>query len=372
VKEDARRAPRDRIPPRAPPRVPGSYAAPSTPWRSAPVLAIALLPLRAFPGFTFLYAGLDKLLDPTFLDAASATSIHGQMLAFARFSPLGDLLRASLPLAVPIGVLIAVAEIGVGVGVLTGLAYHVAAAGGAALSLLFWLTASWSTRPYYYGGDLPYLLGFVTLALAGHGGVAVARRWLASVPQDQPGRAIRATSTERRVLLQTGLLALVSFIVASLAVPLRALGVRLGESGATAGSAEPSLAPTGSSPASGPSPAPSISTGGIQVATIAAVEQAGVAAFRIPFSAPSPLPAGDPGVVVHLPDGSFVAFDTICTHAGCTVEWDAADAVLLCPCHDAAFDPSHDGAVIAGPAPSPLSKLPIRVDTASGTILLAP
>jgi Rieske Fe-S protein len=53
------------------------------------------------------------------------------------------------------------------------------------------------------------------------------------------------------------------------------------------------------------------------------------------------------------------------------VEWAATDAVLLGPCHSAAFDPAHDGAVIDGPAPSPLSKLPIRVDTASGSIFLA-
>jgi Rieske Fe-S protein len=76
------------------------------------------------------------------------------------------------------------------------------------------------------------------------------------------------------------------------------------------------------------------------------------------------------GVVIKLPDGTFVAFDTICTHAGCTVEWDAADAVLLCPCHDAVFDAAHGGAVLAGPAPSPLASLPIVVDNASGMILL--
>ena len=121
----------------------------------------------------------------------------------------------------------------------------------------------------------------------------------------------------------------------------------------------------------GGSPAPSTSSAaGIKVATIAAVQQAGSATFRIPFSPPPPLPAGDPGVIVQLQDGSFVAFDAICTHAGCTVEWDAADAILLCPCHSAAFDAAHDGAVIAGPTSTPLAKLPIRVDTASGSIFL--
>ena len=38
--------------------------------------AAALLPLRLFLGATFLYAGLDKLLDPAFLDAAAPTSLQ--------------------------------------------------------------------------------------------------------------------------------------------------------------------------------------------------------------------------------------------------------------------------------------------------------
>jgi thiosulfate dehydrogenase [quinone] large subunit len=341
---------------------------------SGPIGALAILPLRAFLGFTFLYAGLDKLLDPTFLDATSPASIHAQMVVFARLSPLGDLVRASLPLATPIGILIAIGEIGVGVGVLSGLAFRVAAAGGAALSLLFWLTNSWATHPYYYGGDLPYLFGFVTLALAGDGDMLLARRLMQPSPTRPPATPGATASPERRILLQTGLLAALSLIVASLAVPLRALGVRLEGPVSTGSAAEASA---GGGPTSSPfgtaggSPLPSPSGGGIKVATIAAVQQAGAAAFRIPFSAPPPLPAGDPGVIVQLHDGSFVAFDAICTHAGCTVEWDAADAILLCPCHSAAFDPSHDGAVISGPTSTPLSKLPIRVDTASGSIFLA-
>jgi thiosulfate dehydrogenase [quinone] large subunit len=341
---------------------------------SGSIAALAILPLRGFLGFTFLYAGLDKLLDPTFLDAASPASIHAQMVVFARLSPLGDLVRASLPLATPIGVLIAIGEIGVGVGVLSGLAFRVAAAGGAALSLLFWLTNSWATHPYYYGGDLPYLFGFVTLALTGHGDLLLARRLVAAAPAEPSANLVGPPSPERRILLQTGLLASVSLIVASLAVPLRALGLRLDDSASAVATPEPSPSqgPASSpTPSGGSSATPSSSGAGIKVATIAAVQQAGSATFRIPFSAAPPLPAGDPGVIVQLKDGSFVAFHAICTHAGCTVEWDAADAILLCPCHSAAFDPAHDGAVIEGPTRTPLAKLPIRVDTASGSIFLA-
>jgi thiosulfate dehydrogenase [quinone] large subunit len=101
------------------------------------------------------------------------------------------------------------------------------------------------------------------------------------------------------------------------------------------------------------------------------VNQAGSAAFTIPFDAPSPLPAGDPGIVVKLRDGTFAGYDAVCTHAGCTVEYDATDAIIFCPCHGAEFDPAHDAAVIAGPTRQPLAKLPLVVDPATGTISLS-
>ena len=108
---------------------------------------LALVPVRFFFGATFLYAGLDKLLDPAFFDPAAATSLHAQLIEFARFSPLGGLITAALPLSSVIGLLIAVAELGIGIGALTGLAFRVAAAGGMVLSLVFWLTASWAAHP---------------------------------------------------------------------------------------------------------------------------------------------------------------------------------------------------------------------------------
>ena len=79
---------------------------------------------------------------------------------------------------------------------------------------------------------------------------------------------------------------------------------------------------------------------------------------------------GDPGVVIRLRDGKFVAYDTVCTHAGCTVGYDRSSGYLICPCHGAAFDPANAAAVIAGPADQPLASLPIHVDPASGRITL--
>ena len=334
------------------------------------VRAAALLPLRVFFGVTFLYAGFDKLLDPTFFDPTDPASINGQMAAFVRDSPIGGLVHLAEPFAVPIGLLIALVEIAIGIGALTGLAFRVAAVGGAVLSLLFWLTASWATRPFYYGADLPYAIGWLTLAIAGTGGLLVPRSLRTPAPAplrgEPPSDAGDGPSTiGRRLLLQSGILAAIAVAAASMAIPLREGGFRLtnrtgGAAGGSTGGAAASPATPGSAPASTDIP----------VATIAAVDSAGSASFTVPFSAPSPLPAGDPGIIVRLPDGSYVAFDAVCTHAGCTVGFDAASGVLLCPCHDATFDPAHDAAVLGGPTDQPLSALPIVVDPATGRILL--
>jgi thiosulfate dehydrogenase [quinone] large subunit len=372
--------------------------------------AVALLPLRLFFGLTFLWAGLDKLLDPTFFDPAASTSLHAQLVDFARQSPLGDVIRASLPLATPIGLLIAIAELGVGLGTLTGLAFRLAAAGGAALSLLFWLTASWATHPYYFGADLPYLFGWIALAVAGHGNLLVparlrddhvegaraaapsrgradpfagARRrqtkpatWAATSapPRHAPRRPSGADippSPERRLLLEAGALAALAAIVASLTAPLRAIGV------ASEPTATRTPSPTAFPPGASPTPvtvgtgAPGPSGGRLAVARVADVTRTGSAAFTIPFNAPAPLPAGDPGIVVQLSDGSFVGFDAVCTHAGCTVDYDPGSQVIYCPCHGAEFDPARAAAVIGGPTRQPLTKLPLVVDQATGTISLS-
>ena len=359
--------------------------------------ATALLPLRLFFGATFLWAGLDKLLDPAFFDPSATTSLHAQLIAFERVSPLAGLISIVLPFAVVIGFLIALAEIGIGIGALTGLAFRVAAFGGAALSFLLWLTASWGTHPYYLGADLPYAIGWIALLLGGPGTRFVPARWREPEQETallrgsrRQGGAARAAaarsagatgggsapSPERRVLLQTATLAAVAAVVASFTPYLRSLGIATGEGGREIGGGSGGSPAPGSTPAA-PTGAPTgvprtLPPGAIAVASIATVTSRGSAAFVVPFEAPAPLPAGDPGVIVQLRDGSFVAFDAVCTHAGCTVEWDKRDHVLFCPCHDAVFDAENKAAVLDGPAPTPLAALPLVVDTATGKIYLNP
>jgi thiosulfate dehydrogenase [quinone] large subunit len=397
----------DGAPPRPPD--PGTGGAPGTSLRErferASIPARALLPLRFFFGVTFLYAGIDKILDPAFFDASNPASIVAQMALFVRESPLSPLVRVAEPFAIPLGILIALAEIAIGIGAITGLAFRLAATGGALLSLMFWLTASWTTQPYYFGPDLPYALGWVTLALAGDGGLLVPRavREIGMPEEDDWPGTLRGAmgyrprggvvldpgpSPARRQLLQAGVLGVFALAVASAAVPAR-LVRGAGRDDLTAGSTSGGLAGAGTPPATGPTgqPSPTDAQGatppaapttdpagagaaGLAIAKISDVDSAGARGFRVPASAPAPLPAGDPGVIVRLADGTYVAYDATCTHEGCRVGWDAVDGVLLCPCHGAAFDPSDHGAVLGGPTRRPLLELPIDVNHQAGTITL--
>jgi nitrite reductase/ring-hydroxylating ferredoxin subunit len=74
---------------------------------------------------------------------------------------------------------------------------------------------------------------------------------------------------------------------------------------------------------------------------------------------------GVPAIVVRTPE-SLRAFSLICTHLGCTVEWQANKKEFYCPCHDGRFDEFGD--VLAGPPPIPLEQIPVRVEGETVTV----
>ena len=133
------------------------------------MLGRALLPLRAFLGFTFCFAGLQKLANPGFFQASNPGSIQAQLAGAARRSPIHTLISPLTHLAVPLGLLIAVAELAVGLGTLLGLWQRLAAAGGVALSLMLFLTVSFHASPYYTGADIVFAFAWTPLLLAGAG-----------------------------------------------------------------------------------------------------------------------------------------------------------------------------------------------------------
>jgi glycine/D-amino acid oxidase-like deaminating enzyme/nitrite reductase/ring-hydroxylating ferredoxin subunit len=53
--------------------------------------------------------------------------------------------------------------------------------------------------------------------------------------------------------------------------------------------------------------------------------------------------------------GTMHVRSAICTHMGCEVKWNQAEATWDCPCHGSRFH--SDGSVLAGPAESPLDEL---------------
>jgi len=76
-----------------------------------------------------------------------------------------------------------------------------------------------------------------------------------------------------------------------------------------------------------------------------------------------------PGSVTHisngrfylarLADGGFLALYQRCTHLGCSVPWDQAQGLFVCPCHNSQFSP--DGEVLNPPAPRPLDLFPVTI-----------
>lgn len=56
----------------------------------------------------------------------------------------------------------------------------------------------------------------------------------------------------------------------------------------------------------------------------------------------------------------FICFSSSCPHLGCAVSWDELSRRFKCACHGGAFD--RDGKVIAGPPPSPLPRLPWKLE----------
>ena len=72
----------------------------------------------------------------------------------------------------------------------------------------------------------------------------------------------------------------------------------------------------------------------------------------------------DKKIVITQPRaGSFQAFTAVCTHQGCTVS-SVSGGTVNCPCHGSKFSIAN-GSVVAGPAPSALAPVSIKVQGTS-------
>jgi thiosulfate dehydrogenase [quinone] large subunit len=368
----------------------------------------ALLPLRVFLGVTFLFAGLQKLANPTFFNSKDPSGIHAQLLGALHTSPLHALLGHLVNFSTPIGLTIAWAEVAIGVGVLFGLWTRVAAVGGVLLSLSLFFAVSFHSSPYYTGADIVFVFAWLPFILSGsssrysvdawvknflakkngtdrseyvaipfaqlqricgnfNDNTCAAREFLAcdaavcpvllgsSAPVATP---VEIRSLDRRTLIVGGAAA------ASVAAAAAIFGSTVAATGKLIGDAQ--LPKTSSNELSlGTGTTPTTSTGakysGTLLGPATGVRQSEPATFTIPTS-------GDPGIIFNEGSEKFIGYDTVCPHMGCTVAYSPSAKLLVCPCHNSEFLVS-TGAVISGPAPRGLLKLDV-VEEPDGNLYL--
>lgn len=370
-----------------------------------------LLPLRLFLGVTFIYAGIQKLADPQFFSPSSSRYIGKQIIGFATGSPLHTfLMNVAFPHASFFGYLVAYGEIAIGLGTLVGFLLRPAAFFGMLISLMFFLSASWSVFPYFYGADIVFVFCWITLLLAwpmNTGLPALDELWvirlLASMSETEkktyapalafltgvaekpvvntqeyaqvqgkgkplPASASKRTPQKNRYSAAQSRYAgesrrnfIWGIVTGGGAMVVMAWFWNLAHSGGGAVATVPSG--NSSSTTTGASSAPAAAGPGSTIAQVSQVQNNSSVSFTLASS-------GDPGVLVRLNNGHFVAYDATCTHAGCTVNYDPGSQLLICPCHGAEYDPSKAAAIVQGPAPTPLTGVPINVNNSTGNITL--
>jgi len=331
-----------------------------TSWREMPW---SLRILRAFLGVTFLYAGLQKFLDPGFLHAGSPTYIGTQLEGFARATPAAPLMRVLEHVPWLAGIGVAVTEIAVGIAVLAGIGLITASVIGMSINLVLWLSATWHVHPYFLGSDSIYAVAWLAL-IVGAWEVAKARPTphISRFQQDPD-------AVMRRAMLRGGLVAGLAIALGGVANALAGPAPSAASSGITAAGGtdraqrDPTRATEPPPATQSPSPKP---TPTIQGRTITNLDSLRVGQ-ALCFTAPGVGPAA----VVRLANGSVVAYSRICTHAGCTVGWDSSSQLFVCPCHGAEFNPAqHADPTPGSPTSTPLQMIRVVVDKTTGDVIL--
>lgn len=336
---------------------------------------IALFPLRLFLGFTFIYAGVQKLSDPGFLHPGSPTYIGTQLHGFANGTPGGFLLRAfALPAPKLAGVVVAFTEIAVGLLVTAGLLTRIAAAIGLSLNLVLFLTNSWSAYPYFLGSDIVFVFAWLPFVLTGSSGQPALDTAIERVTRSRSRRSVRGRAqpvvSRRDVLVKMLGLAGMSTLgiggVAALAKGTYKGGGRtLGPAGKRSGGKPRAASRHGQSKAhsssrASHSQAAKVPRGATRLGSASSVPPGQGATYRDPAD-------GRPDIVIRGSDGKLAAFSAVCTHAGCTVGYQGGQ--IVCPCHGGTYDPK-TGAVTGGPPPAPLAQR--QVVESGGNIYAVP
>jgi Rieske Fe-S protein/uncharacterized membrane protein YphA (DoxX/SURF4 family) len=269
-----------------------------------------LLPLRIMRiwlGVTWMYAGFDKASDPGFLKAGSSTFIGTQLSAFSVNSPIGFIFNKLIENATQVGIFIMLAEFAIGAATLLWIAPTWAAFGGFAMSLTLWLASTWNVKPYFLASNSAYTILWLSYFLFLYG-----------------SRRRSKVSLDRRGFIRGS-------TVAAIAIAGAGLGRILPKSVSGASSGPKNI---------------------IEGAT-----------FKVGQTHNFVSKAGTPAVLFRTKNGIF-AYSAVCTHQGCTVQFNSASSKLQCGCHGAVFDPFDEAKVVAGPTNTPLAKIEVATEGA--------
>lgn len=282
-----------------------SFASTSQSWQSQnwPTRII-----RFWLGATWIYGGWVKASDPGFLTKGSSTYIGTQIAGFVHVSPIGSLLQHGVEHAHLFGLLVMASEFAIGFATLLGIAPTTAALGGFGMSIVLWLSATWTVRPYFLGSDTAYAILWLSLLLT-----LIGKRRKIDI------------SLDRRGAVRIGGVALLS-----------ALGIGLGKFLEKPQGAKPA---TTSNSASG-------------IIKLSSLPVGATFEFNSAIAGPS--------ILFRTKAGVF-AYSLTCTHQGCVVAYSKPAKQLQCPCHGAAFDPFTGAKVLAGPAPTPLALVKVKI-----------
>jgi len=264
--------------------------------------------MRLWLGGTWIYAGWDKASDPGFLTDGSPTFIGSQLAAYAQNSPIDFLLNRMIEHATQVGIFVMLSEFAVGFATLLWIAPTWAALGGFLTSLTLWLSSTWNIQPYFLASNSVYTVFWLTYFLFLYGS-----RRKSNISVDRRG-FIRISS------------------IAGLTVAAVGLGRLFPKSAAATVSATPQNIIEDSSLSIGET-------------------------FN--FTSKS----GSPAVLFKSKTGVY-AYSAVCTHEGCTVQYNSASKNLQCGCHGAVFDPESDGNALSGPTNKPLPKIKVAVEGA--------
>jgi cytochrome b6-f complex iron-sulfur subunit len=67
--------------------------------------------------------------------------------------------------------------------------------------------------------------------------------------------------------------------------------------------------------------------------------------------------------LIHHEDGRWIAMTAVCTHLGCTVQYEPQADRIHCACHGGVYN-SYTGANVSGPPPKPLKLFNVAVNEA--------